>query len=32
VRFVPAMTVDGETVDEAMSLFEEALAEAEESA
>jgi len=26
------MTVDGETVDEAMSLFEEALTEAEESA
>jgi len=32
VRFMPAMTVDGETVDEAMSLFEEALTEAEESA
>ena len=31
VRFVPAMTVDGETVDEAMSLFEEALTEAEDS-
>ena len=32
VRFVPAMTVDAETVDEAMALFEEALTEAKESA
>jgi 4-aminobutyrate aminotransferase len=31
VRFVPAMTVDGDTVDEAMSLFEEALTKAEDS-
>jgi 4-aminobutyrate aminotransferase len=31
VRFMPAMTVDGDTVDEAMSLFEEALTEAEDS-
>jgi len=30
-RFMPAMTVDGDTVDEAMSLFEEALTEAENS-
>ena len=32
VRFMPAMTIDGDTVDEAMSLFEEALTEAEDSA
>ena len=29
VRFMPALTVDGDTVDEALTIFEEALAEAE---
>jgi 4-aminobutyrate aminotransferase len=29
VRFTPALTVDAETVDEALSTFEEALTEAE---
>jgi 4-aminobutyrate aminotransferase len=29
VRFMPALTVDADTVDEALSIFEEALAEAE---
>jgi 4-aminobutyrate aminotransferase len=29
VRFTPALTVDAETVDEALSIFEEALTEAE---
>jgi len=29
VRFMPALTIDAETVDQGLAIFEEALAEAE---